>query len=325
VKSYLDYKLNIVYLNRANFTSKAVLKTLDTLKTQPNDLIIWHYSGLGFYPSASRSKYPSFRLKDLKQRALSLDYVASLVAQKGVRLAWVMADLRNAFPKFKLVDAPLLAIEDIRKLIVEKLFLEPCGVLKLVSSQPNKPTYTNRRGNNSAFMFSFTRSFYDILNKTTVSTLRYVCVDSLLSYTQYGIENELKGGIAAHTEQVLRWELQPGSVALRASIKPARSFEGIPTQETLESLLNSLVVVVDKAKRQSIINSIRLLFDPDATIRVSTPNSPQPVQYSLKEFLQSLTNHNPKLIEYNFMPYDTQRNADFRQFKSLNLTQIIKN
>jgi hypothetical protein len=325
VKSYLDYKLNIVYLNRANFTSKAILKTLDTLKTQPNDLIIWHYSGLGFYPSASRSKYPSFKLKDFLQSTLSLDDVAARITKKGVRLAWVMADLRNTFPDDEILAAPLFVVEDIRKLVIEKLFLEPCGIMKLVSSQRNQPTYTNIARSNSIFVLSLKKSFDDILYNTMLDNINRISLDSLLRQTQAVVSGELSGAIPANTTQTMQWELVPCSVALKAKISPVRSFEGLATQDALLARLNSLVLVVDPSERRPIIASIRALFEPNATIRLSTRNAPGRVEFGLEAFLQSLSKHNPQLSSYTFGPHETTRGSDMRQFKSLNLTQIVKN
>lgn len=324
VKSYLNYTLQVSYLNRSRFNSKAVLRSLDTLKTQPNDLIVWYYSGLGFYPPNRKSQYPSFRLKDFNSQPLTLDDVADRISKKGVRLAWVMADLRNAFPTYTVVLAPMLPIEDIRKLVVEKLFLEPCGVLKLTSSQPGKPTYTNKRRSNSAFMFSLTRSFYDVLHKTTLQTLRHVSLDSLIKSTQQGIDLELKLWIPKNTQQKMSWTLQPCTTLQRGAIRPVRSFEGIPTQDNLDSLLNSLVGVTDRAVRRAIVAKIRELFEENATIQLSTEGVNEQTKYTLEAFVQWLINPNPSVVAFSFLPYDTQRSADFKQFKSLKLTQVVR-
>lgn len=328
VKYYLNYELNVVYLNRANFTSQAVRKSLDTLKTQPNDLIIWHYSGRGFYPRSSTSQYPSFGFREALQRSqrpLSLDDVATRISQKGVRLAWVMADLRNQFPAQKVIFETLTFVEDIRKLIVEKLFLEPCGVIKVVSSQPNQPTYTNILRSNSVFAIALKKSFDGILYGITLPNLRRVSVDSLFNLTQVLMSGELSGAIPANTTQTMRWELIPCQASLRAKLSPVRSFEGMATQEELTSLLDALVTTTSPDERKAIITSLRKLFEPTATIRLSTNALPRVVEYGLEGFLESLSKHNPQLVHYKFFFGDFQRSPDFRRFTSLNLNQIINN
>jgi hypothetical protein len=330
--SFLSYKLNSVFLNRAGFTGQAVRNQLSTLATQPNDIILFWYSGLGFYPSTSSSPFPTFRLKDAQQQALSLDEVGSILETKNVRLGMALADCRSGLP----LDVPgnngLFTTVDIRKLIVQKLFLTPCGVVKLASARKGEIAVISASG--SAFMSSLSEAFRKMLEHTTINTLQEVSIDTLFARTQGDVKGLLNGALpAGQGVQTLIWNLKPCPEQIRARIAPTPSFKGIPNETDLITWLDSLVTVVDKPKRQRIIQGIRGLMQANATLMLGRQTSkqaqdplhePTPAKVGVEPYLLQLANHNPKVIGFRLGHDEAKRSNDFRKFVSVSLIEIIK-
>lgn len=325
-QSYLNYQLRTVYLNRRNFTAAAVRKVLDTLRTQPNDLIFWYYSGLGWYPKTNPSPYPSLKLKDSHTQVLSLDDAATLLGRKKVRLALAMADIRSKFPKEIQQVLPMIVTEDLRKLIVEKLFLSYCGVVKVASSQRGEHAYSTIGRGCSAFMSAFFRAFQRTLKITTLQTLPNVSLSQLFRDTQSNIEAELRYVLPPTRIQHLRWQLTPCQAIFQSMVVPIRSVEGLPTHQQLDSLLNSLTLKTTKDQRRRVLSALSAIFTKDAVIRLTQMRAnaaPSSLSISIGEFLKRSTRHNPQIKAYRFEVNGTKRTEDFRYFRLLELTEVL--
>jgi hypothetical protein len=326
-RSYLNYQLNTIYLNRRNFTAVAVRRVLDTLRTQPNDLIFWYYSGPGGYPAASQSQYPSFWLKDRKTMPLSLDEVALLLEQKKVRLVLAMADTRSKFPKRIDQVLPMIISEDLRKLIVEKLFLSFCGVVKVASTRRGETAYTAIARGKSAFMSAFYRAFLRTLKITTLQTLPSVSLIQLLKDTQLNIQTELRSVLPPASIQRVTWQLMPcQAIILQPFITPIRSFAGLPTQRSLDSLLNALTTKTLKSERKKTLSAISAIFTNDAVIKIKQVQSNtelNEVTLSKEQFINRINQYNSQVKQYYFRSIDTKRSQDFRYFSYLELTEYL--
>lgn len=325
-RSYLSYQLNTIYLNRRNFTAVAVRRVLDTLRTQPNDLIFWYYSGPGGYPAASQSQYPSFWLKDRKTMPLSLDEVALLLEQKKVRLALAMADTRSKFPKRIDQVLPMIISEDLRKLIIEKLFLSFCGVVKVASTRRGEAAYTTIARGNSAFMSAFSRAFQRTLKITTLQTLPSVSLIQLLKDTQLNVQTELRSVLPPASIQRVTWQLMPCQAILQPFITPIRSFAGLPTQRSLDSLLNTLTTNTLKSERKKTLSAISAMFTNDAVIKIKQVQSNtelNEVTLTKEQFINRINKYNPRVKQYYFSSIDTKRSQDFRYFSYLELTEYL--
>ncbi|MES2796195.1 MAG: hypothetical protein V4683_09525, partial [Bacteroidota bacterium] len=61
IASNLKYNYNPpIYITRKQFDSNTIKEKITALKTQPNDIIVFFYSGKAYYPTISKSEYPFF-------------------------------------------------------------------------------------------------------------------------------------------------------------------------------------------------------------------------------------------------------------------------
>lgn len=363
IKWGLGYKLQTTYLspNSKNFTAEAIKKTIQTLKTQPNDIIFVHYSGLGYYPSANNesstasrgwlssffsrsaasvpkktkpfqaSDFPSFQLTEYEKNPLPLDDVGNLIAAKGVRFGLVMADCRNTFPSplVSFADASMI-IEDIRKLIIRKLFMEPCGIMKITSARRGESVYTNVFRSSSAFTTAFTSAFNEMLVMTTFKTLKDVSLDKLLNNTQTMMEGGstnrggLQGYVALDKMPHALWTLNDCNAALKKTIIPLPSYDHIPSTSDLEKELKQLIGTTNLPDRQKQIEKLTTYFDKNASIKVTryaqTDTLNRQATMPIAEYLQGLEKPNPKLVSVQIHPVHIKRTDDF-----LLITSILVN
>ncbi len=354
IKWGLGYKLQTTYLspNSKNFTAEAIKKTIQTLKTQPNDIIFVHYSGLGYYPSANNesstasrgwlssffsrsaasvpkktkpfraSDFPSFQLTEYEKNPLSLDDVGNLIAAKGVRFGLVMADCRNSFPLPLINDvASTIIMEDIRKLVLRKLFLESCGVLKVASAHQGESVYTNVFRTSSAFTTAFSSAFYEMLLMTTFKTLKGVSLDKLLNNTQKMMEigPVHQGGLGGHVtpEKMPHalWKMNDCNTSLKKIITPLPSYDQVPTIRDLEKELKQLAETENAADRAKQIEKLSTYFDKNASVKVTryaqTDTLSRQATIPIMAYLQGLGKPNPKLMEFRLHPIHIKRTEDF--------------
>ena len=356
----IGYKLQTTYLspNNKNFTAEVVKKTINTLKTQPNDLIFVYYSGLGYYPSenkeatiASRnwfsnifsrsaasvsskakpfraSDFPSFQLNGYEKNPLSLDDIADLITAKGVRFGMVMADCRNSFPApLTTVVASSIITEDIRKLVIRKLFLEPCGVMKIASARQGESVYTNVFRNSSAFTTAFSSTFYEVLLMTTFKTLKDVSLNKLLNDAQKMMESGpvhqggLGGYVTPEKMPHALWKMNDCNTSLKKIVTPLPSYDQVPTIKDLQKEFRLLIGIQNAADRTKQIEKLSTYFDKNASVKVtrSAQNDTLNRQATIpiSEYLQGMEKPNPKLVEIRLHPVYIKRTDDFRLIKEI--------
>lgn len=350
----IGYKLQTTYLspNNKNFTTDAVKKAINMLKTQPNDLIFVYYSGLGYYPSANNeasassrswfsnifsrsatsvsnkaksiraSDFPSFQLSEYQKNPLSLDDIANLITAKGVRFGMVMADCRNSFPSPLINDvASTIIMEDIRKLVLRKLFLESCGVLKVASAHQGESVYTHVFRTSSAFTTAFSSAFYEILLTTTFQTLKDVSLDKLLHKTQEIIETDppnrggLKGYVTPEKMPHALWKMNDCNASLKKKITPLPSYDQVPTIRDLEKAFKQLIGTENTADRAKQIEKLSTYFDKNASVKAiryaQTDTLSRQLTIPIAEYLQGFEKPNPKLVSLRLHPIHIKRTEDF--------------
>jgi len=176
IASRIDYQFLTHYVNKTQpkgFTNEAVMDMLKT-PTQPNDIFIFYFSGLGSY--SNRRLYPNLNL----DKSLSLDRVASVLQAKGLKLGLVLADCRNQFtdhfPIAGLGQRGTIVQDDQSKKITKKLFLEnDCRVVKVASARRAADFLSYK--NNSVFSYSLTETYEDFLY---VANLEEVSLDNFI-------------------------------------------------------------------------------------------------------------------------------------------------
>jgi Caspase domain len=152
---YIDHKFQPIFLTNASFNSNSVKNAINKLKSQPNDMIVFYYSGYGFYHAKSKSEFPTFKFDVAKKDILSLDEVGKLINQKGVRLGLAIADCREEKAEYRQAYPPFIG-ESFLKLAYQKVFLESCGLIKVAaSSKGYKNTILDYK---SAFMGGFSKA-----------------------------------------------------------------------------------------------------------------------------------------------------------------------
>jgi Caspase domain len=325
----LGYKIKVSYLNSNNnmFDKASVIKSLDSLntKTVPNDIIVFFYSGLGFYPPKSKATFPTFKLKDYKKSPISLDNIAQIIASKNVRLGIVLADCRDSFPLTPPVFVqPLIVTEDLRKLIIRKLFLEQTGILKIASANKGNPTWKMPVFNISAFMYSFSETFVHSL-QTDAEKIPLLSFDYILKNTQKKMENYLKGFIPLDKPQFSHWEFIPSPPKLNSIITlyPPSTFI-IPTEKELKEQLNILVNSTDSLEINSSASKLSNLFTKKATIEIKANDTPTK-QMTIEEYMTQTAKYDKKIKRsINFNELDFKRTEDFKKFIFLSLREKIE-
>ncbi|MFN8354876.1 MAG: caspase family protein [Spirosomataceae bacterium] len=361
----LGYKLQTTYLspNSRNFNAEAAKQAIQTLKTQPNDIILFYYSGLGYYPSAtsetvaatsnnwlsrmfSRSaasasnkakvlpanEFPSFQLNGYEKNPLSLDNVADLITAKGVRFGMVIADCRNTFPPPPTGFAEsTVFMEDIRKLVLRKLFLESCGVLKVASVRRGESVYTNVLRTGSAFTTAFSSAFHDILLRTTFKTLKDVSLDKLLRNTQEIVETGtialggLKDYVTPEQMPHAMWTLNDCNASLRTIIKPLPSYDQVPTVWDLEKEFKQLIATDNTAERQKQIEKLSTYFHKTASVKVlrsaQTDSLTRQVTMPISDYLHDFVQKNAKLVSLRVHPVSIKRTDDYLLITELNTSE----
>ncbi len=323
--TFLDYKLNISYLNSNNnlFNSISIKKALDTLKAKPNDIIMFFYSGLGYYPKNNLSTFPTFQLTDFKESTLSVNEIALLLEKKGVRLGIVLAECRDSSPEPKTKEiADLVVTEDLRKMIIKKLFLENCGIWKIASASKGNPTWKHPFFNISAFMNSFDKIFAKTLDTPAnqFSTLNF---ENILLKTQGRMENVLEAYIPKDKPQISHWEFKPYKKIDKKIIQyPASTFV-IPDIYDLQNQLTILVNTSDEEERKKAISSISEMCKKNAQIELKTKDVQQSKTIlTIEQYIAQTANYDKQTKRTIFIhPYDFKRSTDYKKFVSLKITE----
>ena len=219
--------INEVYLSAKKLTATNIKKSIAAFKINPNDIIVFYYSGKGYFPATSKSEYPNLTLNDSKSNPLSFDEVANLIKAKGARLAIALADGRDT--KLKLEKPEFVPDRDTevtynnRVDIIKHLINSTCGLVKVASYTKNEPAFvvSNRAkvfkipnsnetkivldpNEYSVFSISFVEVFERILQKARA----LYKFNGLLRAVEYRMNKELNPNAGTNRNQELVWEIQ---------------------------------------------------------------------------------------------------------------------
>ena len=318
----LNYKTDTIYLNKRTFTSQAVKHTIKRLRTQTNDIIILYYTGLGYYPANSQSKYPFLQLNDHLQKPLSLDEIGNLLLAKQVRLGVALADCPNEKLTVEktIVERtppPSLTIKqaDLRKSILKTMFLGECGLLKASSTQPNQKSFlvtdnittiqmsienekdtlkknTETRQKGAIFTHSFYNSFKNLLKNVNIEAIKDASLAQLMKNTQATIKDELNPMQTTNNEQTAQWEFIGCQANIKAQIVKLPSYLYPHDIGELEVKLNQLIATKDKRLRNEFAARLNDLFVEDAFVTVMQTNSYPPKDPKFRTRINRLDSEN---------------------------------
>lgn len=334
VSTGINYQLKASYLNSNNnkYNSVDVLKNFETFKTNPEDIIVFFYSGEGIF--SAKSDYPIFKLKDYEEsNNLSVDDVAKTIKTLGVRLGIVIAECRNASSVEPQVDTRTRGVgiaEDLRKLIIPKLFLEPCGIYKISSLSKGNDSWKMPYTENSAFIYSFKNEFAKYLNISKSNLISSLSFESLMAKTKANVAILLKGFVPNEKSQIIQWNFTPCEIKKSNTFKqyPASNFVIYPYME-LQSQLDLLSNTTGPA-RNAIIATLSDMFKKNAVLDITIKNpsnvsNPEKLTISFEQYVARTSQYNNNSKRFiKFEVQDFKRTEDFKRFSYLRFTEEIK-
>jgi hypothetical protein len=207
----INYKLTTKIIGNADFNSNSILKSLDTIKVEPQDIIFFYYSGHGYNDSNANTRFPIFQLNDFKQHQLLVDDVSDLLKAKNARLSITMGDMCNNFlPNGEKGMGKIISIkggyvsEDMNP-VLRKLFLETQGYIKIASSE--KSQFSNAYQDGSLYTKAFDKALTEAIDKNTE-----ISWESLLEDAQQRLELLLPSKVQRSIYDI-NGKVFPGEVA----------------------------------------------------------------------------------------------------------------
>lgn len=169
-------QMNTVKISGNNFSKINVLNTLKKLAPQPNDIVVFYYSGHGFRTRSKPTAYPMYDLRskptqDYLKESLTTDTVYKLIRDKNARMTLVLSDCCNWNPDMPLPYVPADPQTrntnipwDIEK--CRALFLNPkrTGIIG-VAADKNQLAVSNAQQGSFFFKY-FRESMITVINKT---------------------------------------------------------------------------------------------------------------------------------------------------------------
>ena len=317
VENKLSYNLQSIYLNKNNFTAATLKKTIDTLKVTPKDIIVFLYTGYGYYPASNKSQFPFLQLNDFQKTPLSLQEVGSSLKLKKVQLCLAMADCRDStliYPPQSEIYSTVSARADKRKLILKQLFLSKSGLITVASCSKNQrafvsyKTYINEASKQlaneetvSVFMKAFNDSFENVL-RTDWKDINGVSFEKLLSATAQRMKSDLEYGKFDMT-QTLNWKIDTNTIA--SKFQPISVF----SEADLNKKFAKFIITKNKAARKKLADDMVDIFEEQCNLQITKVNQFPPnhlkfnkaiSERSIADYLYTdLANYDPKLLKIN--------------------------
>jgi hypothetical protein len=317
VADTLHYGYKILYLNTMNkrFNRANVVSGINSINTNPEDIIIFYYNGLGVYPNGSNSIFPSFKLADTDNNPLSMDAVTNQLRNKRGRLMMVISDTRDTQNTFTEIPPGFTVGEDLKKIIVRKLFLETSGLYKIASSKKKKPSYPY-------FTQAFTKNFTYLLQEDDSNEIPPMSLNFLLERTQ----NSLNSMVSESTIKIPQ-QIETTFEKFNRPVKnyPSSTFD-IPSPALLKSQLELLANNTLDSIRVKTIQSVRNLFTPNAMLEVRVENANSQnnsiAKMTIEDYIKQTEKYDKtKKRTIEFFVFDFKRTEDFKKFSSLSFVE----
>ena len=290
----LGYPVSTTYLSNADFSRAALKKTVLSLKTRPQDIILLYYSGFGVVPGTEAGQFANWKLRDAALKGVPVAEVESWLTSKKVHLRLLIADCSAQLMSVPVLSALTGLVPDIRRQVIRKLFLGTCGLVKLGSSIPSVPSWVNQQQTGSVFTNGLHQAFQDLLLITNPANVSLVSFELLRAGTENRVGNTFYR-LPYSQKPVL--EQRSCRVGVRAAAPPTPPDP--LANETLNAWLNAIAHTPDSLQRAQLMGQLLARCPPAAPVQVSryAPQAPDaarqqalgpPVMYTLTTYLEQL-------------------------------------
>ncbi|MDO4573931.1 MAG: PDZ domain-containing protein [Planctomycetia bacterium] len=173
-KSVPAHQLNLRNVDGEMTTPNAIAQTIRNLNTQPDDVIVFYYSGHAANDSTNGGQF--FQLRDEKGEATSMKRVdvKYIMQEKDCRLVVLLTDCCNVFDEnakmgFKL--APTRGSVKVPTPAIQELFFNCKGVVDITSSKVGQYSYALKDGSifTVAMVMSFEKMNNDAVNGVKIT------------------------------------------------------------------------------------------------------------------------------------------------------------
>lgn len=165
----INLKFQSYRLYGSKFDKANINATFNKLKINPNDVLIFYYSGHGYNDISSYNKFPEMSLDGID---MGLRSAHNLLKAKNARLTLTIGDLCNSIPRSRnkvggRSELPFKSgfLFDTSKL--KTLFLETKGDLISTSSKKGQWSYSAQDNSNGLFTDAFIDSFTEEVSKVS--------------------------------------------------------------------------------------------------------------------------------------------------------------
>jgi hypothetical protein len=289
----INYNFSSTILSNDNFNSTSILKALDTLKVEDQDIIFFYYTGHGFNDGILNSRFPILKLSDFEKNKLSIDNISAILRSKKARLVITMGDLCNNFlaKKEKGMGKPILLNGGIVQLdankILRQLFLDINGYVKIASSE--KGQFSNADENGSFYTKAFYKTLTEAIDKNSDITWKSLLEDAqqrlelLLPFPKQRSIYDINGDVFPPEENPIKPE----------PIEPVVTFDQI--NRYLNLIANEKE---DLLLRQKAIKNANKYFIEKAHVKLFV-NETETESQSIERLLKRLYLNAPNIIEVN--------------------------
>ncbi|GAB2787512.1 hypothetical protein GCM10027275_35370 [Rhabdobacter roseus] len=330
----LGYSLKPNYLSGSDFNAAAVSQQIQKLSTRPEDIILFYYTGLGYYPD--KSDFPHLQLTDYQKAPLSLDRVGELLTGKNVRLSMALADCRDTIQEIpSRMGEPAKVNEDLRRIIMRKLFLGTCGHLTVASARRGQPVMAHlpEKGRGSDFTNNLYRSF-GMLLRARFQDVHNISLENWLR------QAESMTGFDAEDKKIQQpiWKLIPCTASRRSRLVAVPSyrhslsaleiesqFKKILSAQTNEKERAELRATTGKAFQKNALVSLtrRQSVRPSELARSGTA-APVPVRLTIEAYLRQLGSSADRIQNLQVDVPSIKRTPDFQYITSITITEVWK-
>ena len=327
----LGYSLKTYYLSGADFTAAAVSQQVQQLPTTPEDMVLFYYTGLGYYPD--RSPFPHLQLNGYQKAPLSLERVGELLMSKNVRLSIALADCRNTIREIPLImGSPASINEDLRRVIVRKLFLGTCGHLTVASARRGQPVMARlpEEGRGSDFTFNLFQSFGIIL-RSRFKAVHDISLESWLRQAESVTGLDTDGN---KVQQPI-WKLTPCPASRRSRLVAVPSYQHSLSALEVENQLKKILSPTSPSEQTALRTTTGRAFQKNATINLLRRPSVRPselaragpivpIRLTVEEYLRQLGPSADRIRDLEVDALSIKRTADFQYITSVTITEVWK-
>ncbi len=290
----LGYTMEVMHLSKQKFTAADLQQAIDSLPTGAKDIAVVYYAGYGLPPANNKGYFANWKLRDTPTRGLSVDEVAGWLETKQkaqkLHLGLILSEYSaQSIHSSQRVTDTLGTSMAYRQQVVQKLFLEHCGIVKMGSSLPNEPSWVNKNHSASLFTESLVRAFERMLMPPDSNALKHISFQQFYAYSSSYL-NRYFNHIPISQTPVL--EIKSCEDSTYSTTIEARPDSLADPVKVVGGLLNSLAQNKDTFQRHQIKQQLAAYFTPNATVRVvrlyGMNRIPKPKEYTLESYFDTI-------------------------------------